>query len=317
MAELRGRALVAWLVVCLVWGSTYLAIRVGVTHLPPFLFAGSRFIIAGLILGAIALARGDRFPRELAGYAGAAVLGAFYLLGGNGGVVWAEQFVSSGLASVYVVTVAIWSALFDSLIPGGTLKLNARIILALAVGFVGSLLLVGISPAELVAADWRGPIALTLASASWALGTVYAKRRPVKLPFLLSTATQMLWGGLFLTILGVAVRESVPASIPGQAIAAYWYLIAFGSVIAFSAFNYALKHASPTVVGTYAYVNPVVAVILGWAILNEPITARMVVAMVLMLGSVGLIQYGDRLSALFTRTPEKEEGAASPPLTTS
>lgn len=295
MSELRGKALVAWLIVCLVWGSTYLAIRVGVAHFPPFLFGGTRFLIAGLILGTIAIVRGARLPRDRAVWAGLAALGAFYLLGGNGGVVWAEQFVPSGLASVYVVTVTIWSALFDALIPGGTTRLSARVVLGLAIGLIGSMLLVGTTPAELLAADWRGPIALTLASASWALGSVYAKRRPVRLPLTLSASLQMLCGGAFLTILGLTTGERLPAALPAEAIAAYWYLVLFGSIIAFTAFNYALQHASPTVVGTYAYVNPVVAVLLGWAVLQEPITPRTVVAMVMMLGSVALVQFGDRL----------------------
>lgn len=301
MAELRGKALVAWLIVCLVWGSTYLAIRIGVTHLPPFLFGGSRFILAGLILGSIALLRGARLPRAGAAWAGTAILGAFYLLGGNGGVVWAEQFVASGLASVFVVTVTIWSALFDALIPGGSTRLTPRIILGLAVGFIGGMLLVGATPAELLAADWRGPLALTFASASWALGSVYAKRRPVKVSLTLSTAMQMLWGGLFLGILGLATGETFPSSVPSEAVAAYWYLVIFGSIIAFTAFNYALQHASPTVVGTYAYVNPVVAVLLGWAILREPITTRTLVAMAMMLGSVALVQFGDRMPVLARR----------------
>jgi drug/metabolite transporter (DMT)-like permease len=310
MAGLQGRALVAWIIVCVVWGSTYLAIRVGVTHLPPFLFAGSRFIIAGLILGAIALLQGARPPRDPRTLAGIAILGAFFLLGGNGGVVWAEQFVPSGLASVYVVTVTIWSALFDALIPGGSTRLNARIILGLAIGFIGGMLLVGATPAELLAADWRGPIALTLASASWALGSVYAKRRPVHLPLAMSTALQMLAGGALLTVVGLATKETVPATIPGEAVAAYWYLIIFGSIIAFTAFGYALKHASATVVGTYAYVNPVVAVLLGWAILHESITGRTLVAMAMMLGSVALVQFGERMPR-FARTRQQEADRAA------
>ena len=303
MAGLQGKALIAWIIVCVVWGSTYLAIRVGVTHLPPFLFAGSRFIIAGLILGAISLFQGARLPRDPRTLAGIVILGAFFLLGGNGGVVWAEQFVPSGLASVYVVTVTIWSALFDALIPGGSTRLNARIIIGLTVGFIGGMLLVGATPAELLAADWRGPIALTLASASWALGSVYAKRRPVQIPLAMSTALQMLAGGALLTIVGLGVKESVPATIPSEAVAAYWYLVIFGSIIAFTAFGYALRHASPTVVGTYAYVNPVVAVILGWAILHEPITGRTLIAMAMMLGSVALVQFGDRPWFNWLRAP--------------
>ncbi len=306
MAELRGKALIAWLVVCIVWGSTYLAIRVGVAHVPPFYFGGSRFIIAGLVLGAIALARGARLGWDPRILGGATLLGAFYLLGGNGGVVWAEQFVPSGLASVYVVSVTIWAALFDAMIPGGTMKLTGLVVVGLIAGFLGSLLLVGVTPAELLAADWRGPIALTLASASWALGSVYAKRKPVKLPLLLSAAVQMMAGGILLMLLGLVTGETVPASIPREAVYAYWYLVIFGSIIAFTAFNYALQHASPTVVGTYAYVNPVVAVVLGWLFLDEAISGRTLIAMALMLGSVALIQFGSQAKELLVRWSEKQ-----------
>lgn len=301
MAELRGKALIAWLIVCVVWGSTYLAIRIGVAHVPPFYFGGSRFIIAGLVLGGIAMLRGARLTWDPRVLGGAALLGAFYLLGGNGGVVWAEQFVPSGLASVYVVSVTIWAALFDLLIPGGNMKLTAMVVIGLLAGFLGSLLLVGVTPAELLAADWRGPIALTLASASWALGSVYAKRKPVKLPLLLSTAVQMVAGGILLVLLGLVTGEQVPAAVPSEAVYAYWYLVIFGSIIAFTAFNYALQHASPTVVGTYAYVNPVVAVILGWLFLHEAVTGRTLVAMALMLGSVALIQFGAQARLLLVR----------------
>ena len=302
MAMLRGRVLAAYLIVCIVWGSTYLAIRVGVAHIPPFLFAGVRFLTAGLLLGGFALWRGERLPRSPRVLALLAVLGGLFFLGGNGGVVWAEQFVPSGLAAIYVVTVALWTALFDSIIPGGKSKLNGRVIAGLLFGFLGSMLLVGVTPDELVHADLAGPLALILGSASWALGTVYGKRLGLKVPVNLSSATQMFAGGALMLGAGLAAGEAVPAQVPSEAIWAFVYLVVFGSIITFTAYTYLMRNASPTVVGTAAYINPIVAVLLGWLFLDEPITARTLLAMAIILASVLLIQLG-------TRVPAKQQAA--------
>ncbi len=294
MAMLRGRVLAAYLIVAIVWGSTYLAIRVGVMHIPPFLFAGVRFLTAGALLGAFALWRGERLPRSGRVWGALTLLGALFFLGGNGGVVWAEQFVPSGLTAVYVVTVALWTAGFDAILPGGQTRLNGRVVTGLVFGFFGSMLLVGVTPAELLHAELRGPIALILGSASWALGTVLAKRLRLKVPVTLASATQMFAGGALLLVAGLASREQVPASIAPEAISAFAYLVVFGSILTFTAYTYLVRHASPTVVGTAAYINPVVAVVLGWLILSEPITARTLLAMGIILSSVLLIQLGTR-----------------------
>jgi len=155
MAGLRGKALVAYLIVCVVWGSTYLAIRVGVGVLPPFLFAGLRFVIAGLLLLAVALALGDTLPRRAVDWRTQAIVGVLLLAGGNAFVVWAEQYIASGIASIFVVTVALWMAFFDAIIPGGSGDLNWRVVAGLVLGFLGTTLLVGASPAEILRADLR------------------------------------------------------------------------------------------------------------------------------------------------------------------
>ena len=178
MAALKGKALIAYLLVCVVWGSTYLVIRIGVSELPPFMFAGLRFLAAGLLLLGGALLFGDRLPRELKVWRDNAIVGICLFAGGNSFVVWADQFTPSGIASVFVVTVALWMAFFDALVPGGKSVLTWRVVVGLVVGFLGTMLLIGASPRELLAADLRGPIALTLASASWAAGSIYYKRRP-------------------------------------------------------------------------------------------------------------------------------------------
>lgn len=295
MAALRGKALVAYLVVCVFWGSTYLAIRVGVGELPPFLFAGLRFLAAGLILLAGALAFGDRLPRRAVDWRTLAIVGVFLLAGGNAFVVWAEQYTPSGVASLFVVTVALWMAFFDAVIPGGAGDLNWRVIAGLALGFLGSALLVGASPAELLHADLRGPLALTGASASWSLGSVYAKRHPTQTSPYVGAAVQMIAGGTVVALAGTALGEWHTWHLSAKGLGAIVYLVIFGSILGYSAYSYALRHASPTVVGTYAYVNPVIAVLLGWAILHEPVTERTFIAMALIIGAVVWIQFSHKL----------------------
>lgn len=290
MAGLRGRALVAYLLVCTVWGSTYLAIRIGVAELPPMLFAGIRFLIAGALLAGIVVLAGDRMPRGVRDWRILGITGLFLLLGGNAWVVWAEQFVESGPASVFVAAVPLWAAFFDALVPGGTTVFTWRIGAGLVLGFLGSGLLAGVTPTELMAADLRGPLALTLASGSWALGTVYSKRNPTDTSPYAAAAAQMLVGGAAITVLGLLLGEASAWRLSPSGIGALAYLVVFGSIVGYTAYAYALRHASATIVGTYAYVNPVVAVLLGWLILNEAVTLRTFAAMALILGAVLMIQ---------------------------
>jgi len=296
MSALKGRALVAYLIVCVFWGSTYLAIRIGVGVLPPFLFAGLRFLVAGALLAGVALAFGDHLPRRPADWGTLAIVGVLLLGGGNAFVVWAEQYTASGVASLFVVTVALWMAFFDAVIPGSTGELNWRVMLGLVTGFVGTALLIGASPRELLHADLRGPVALTCASASWSLGSVYAKRHPTESSPYIGAAVQMIVGGAVVALAGSLLGEWRAWHLSARGAAAIAYLVVFGSILGYSAYVYALRHASPTVVGTYAYVNPVIAVFLGWLLLHEPITARTLVATSLILGAVVWIQVSGRVA---------------------
>jgi drug/metabolite transporter (DMT)-like permease len=171
MPALRGKALFAWLLVCLTWGSTYLAIRIGVGVLPPFLFAGLRFLTAGVLLFTGALLFGSRPPAHWRDWRDAAIVGVLLLAGGNAFVVWSEQYTPSGVASIFVVTVALWMAFFDAVIPGGSGTLTWRVVVGLLVGFLGTVFLVGANPREILASDLRGPIALTSATMFWSLGS--------------------------------------------------------------------------------------------------------------------------------------------------
>ena len=314
MAVLRGKALVAYLVVCVFWGSTYLAIKVGVGELPPFLFAGLRFLVAGLLVLGLALALGDRLPRRLSDWRTQGIVGVLLLAGGNAFVVWAEQYTPSGTASIFVVTVALWMAFFDAIIPGGSGDLNWRVVTGLVLGFLGSTLLIGASPREILHADLRGPIALTSASVFWSLGSVYAKRHPTETTPYMGAAVQMIAGGIAVTLLGTILGEWRTWHLSPRGAGAIAYLVVFGSIVGYSAYAYALRYASATAVGTYAYVNPVIAVLLGGLLLKEPITARTIVAMGLILGAVVWIQLSHKLGrsggqAVNRVTPSEARGS--------
>jgi drug/metabolite transporter (DMT)-like permease len=290
MGDLRGRALWAYITVCIVWGSTYLAIRVGVESLPPFLLAGVRFLIAGGLLALWARFRKDPLPATPREWRTLAIVGILLLLGGNGLVVWAEQYVDSGAASVFVVTVVIWTAAFDALIPGGKTRFSWQLVGGLLLGLLGAAILTGVGAESLRTDALKGPVALLLASGSWALGSVYLKRRGVGVSATTASAVQMLAGGLALTVVGAALGEGRAWHPTREGLAALAYLIVLGSIVGFTAYGYALRHASATIVGTYAYVNPVVAVFLGWLLLDEPLGARKLLAMAAILAAVIWIQ---------------------------
>ncbi len=290
MAALRGKALVAYLLVCVLWGSTYLAIRIGVEVLPPFLFAGVRFLLAGLLLLGGSLAAGARLPRGAREYGVLAIVGLFLLGGGNTMVVWAEQFTQSGAASLFVVTVALWMALFDSIVPGGAGRLSWQVIAGLVLGLVGTAVLVEADPRSLLHADLRGPVALTGASASWAFGSVYYKRRHPEAGPYVGAAIEMIAAGAAVVVLGLALGEAGHVHLTARGFWALAYLVVFGSIVGYTAYAYALHHAPATIVGTYAYVNPLIAVLLGWLLLHERVGARTFLAMGLILGAVVWIQ---------------------------
>jgi len=296
MSTLNRRALLAYLIVCIAWGSTYIAIRVAVRSLPPFAMAGTRFLIAGALLAAYVYWRQLRWPDGLRGVAYVAACGVLFFLFGNGLVVWALQFMPSGTTSIFVVAVGIWTAVFDALVPGGTGRITMRVGVGLVMAFVGSVLLVGTNAAQILRADLRGPIALTIASMAWAMGTVLMKRRPSPANPFANATVQMMAGGAALLLAGLLLGETTRVAPTTEGVAAFVYLIVFGSLAGFGAYAYALHYMSPTAMGTYAYVNPVVAVIFGRILLGEPISRRVIIAMALMIGAAVLVQFGDRLA---------------------
>ena len=177
----------------------------------------------------------------------------------------------------------------------------------LVLGFLGTALLVGASPAEILKSDLRGPVALTFASASWSLGSVYAKRHPTEVSPYIAASIQMIVGGAVVALVGTAMGEWSSWHLNLKGLGAIAYLVVFGSIFGYSAYAYALRHASATIVGTYAYVNPVIAVLLGWLLLNEPITARTVVAMSLILVAVVWIQLSHKMRFATKSAPQTSE----------
>jgi len=287
------RAASVWLALLalyFVWGSTYLAIRVAVETLPPFLMAGTRFVVAGAVLYAFAIRRGDRHgdAPTAAGWRAAAIVGAGLLLGGNGGVVWAEQHVSSGLAALLISCTPIWMALLGRVFYRESI--GPAVLAGLVLGLVGVVLLVG--RVETGGADLVAALVLLGASLSWAAGSLYARTAPLPRRGLVATGMEMLTGGGLLLVLSVVVGEPArvrAADFTLPAVSAVLYLTVFGSLVAFTAYSWLLTNAPLSLVSTYAYVNPVVAVLLGWLILDEPLTSRVVVAGAAIVAAVALI----------------------------
>ena len=278
--------------VYVIWGSTYLAIRFAIETLPPFGMAGARFLISGAMLYGWSRWRGAPRPSRV-NWTSAALIGGLLLLGGNGGVVWAEQRVDSGLAALLVSTVPIWMVLFEWLRRGGT-RPTVGVVAGMALGFAGLILLVrpGGGGGGAAGIDPVGAAVLLLACVSWAWGSL--RSRYVQLPEspLMATGLEMLAGGSMLLVLGLLTGEASrfdPAVISTRSMLAMGYLVLFGSLAGFTAYVWLLRVASPALVSTYAYVNPVVAVFLGWALAGEPLTGGMLIAAAVILTGVALI----------------------------
>ncbi len=281
----------AMISVYIVWGSTYLAIRFAIETIPPFLMAGIRFLIAGSMLILWRFIRGDSAP-SLQQWRSATIIGIFLLVGGNGGVVWSEQYVPSGVAALLVGAAPLWMVLLDALRPDGR-RTGWLSILGLILGFVGITILIGptspINRGENI--DLIGAGVLILASLFWSIGSLYSRQAILPSSPLLGTGMEMLTGGAGLLLLGILTGELKRLnimSISAQSLLGFFYLIIFGSWIGFSAYTWLLRTAPTPWVSTYAYINPVVAVILGHLLAAEPLTPRILIAATVVVGSVAL-----------------------------
>ncbi len=289
--SIRIKIIVAFGAVYIIWGSTYLAIHFAIETIPPLLMAGSRFIVAGSALFLWTFLRGAELP-SFSDFRKASLIGALLLLGGNGLVVLAEQSVPSGLTALIIATEPLMIVLLEMFRRGGT-RPTGRVALGMFLGFAGVVFLIGpmhISGNSNV--DVLGAAMLMIASFSWAIGSLYASRAIIKTQPLMTAAIQMLVGGVLLLGVGVVTGEGTGFSLSAISFSSFisvLYLIVFGSLIGFTCYSWMLKVVKPSLASTYAYVNPVVAVFLGWLIAGESLTWQMVIAAVVILTGVVLI----------------------------
>lgn len=294
-----ARVLAAFAAVYVIWGSTYLAIRVAIESLPPLLMAGARFLLAGTLLYAIMRARGEPAP-ERRHWGSTALIGMLLLMFGNGGVTLAERTVPSGIAALLVAMVPMWMVLLEWLRPGGT-RPTRRTITGLVIGFAGIVLLVG--PAGLAGGDRVDPFGAGLVMVgclAWAAGSIWSRGAVLPRSALLATGMEMAWGGAWLLLAGTVAGEwgSVdPSTFTTRSVLAFLYLVLFGSLVGFTAYIWLLGVSTPARVSTYAYVNPVVAVLLGWALLDEPLSPRILGAAAIIVLAVAVITMGKRAQA--------------------
>lgn len=277
------------------WGSTYLAIKYAIETLPPFLMAGARFTIAGAILFAAAKFSKDYESPKLVHWKTSFIVGTLLLLCGNGGVVYAERYISSSLAALLVATEPFWIVLLSWLWLGKA-RPNLKVVGGLILGFFGVYLLISGQNTSGANTDNTmqlfGTIAVVASAMCWATGSIYGLRSPVPKSAILTSGMQMLSGGLVLLVVSLITGEMSKfhfAETSKDSWLGLIYLIVFGSLIGFTAYSWLLKNAQPAMVATYAYVNPVIAVLLGWLIADESFTAQMLIGAGVIVGSVVLI----------------------------
>jgi drug/metabolite transporter (DMT)-like permease len=289
----RFEIVLAFAAIYVIWGSTYLAIRFAIETMPPLMMAAVRFLIAGTALYAWVRLRGTPAPSRDE-WRATAIVGGLMLLGGNGAVVWAEQRVPSGVTALLVALVPIWMVLLEWRRRGGD-RPDAGTVAGLALGLVGLLILVG--PEEVLGGshvDHMGAAVLALGTLSWAAGSLYSRHAHLPASPTLATAMEMLGGGvLLLAAAGVRGEWSQvdPAAVSLRSALAIGYLVVFGSLVAFTAYIWLLRATTPARVSTYAYVNPVVAMVLGWAFAGETLAPRTLLAAAVIVGAVVLITW--------------------------
>ncbi len=287
--NIKGYA--AWIAVCIVWGTTYLAIRIGVAHIPPMLFAGIRWIVAGLIFISILLLTNKKFP-PLNDFKHIAVMGLLMLGFGNGLVVVGEQFISSGLAALLITTVPFWIVGFDSLASKKS-KVNKFIFAGLLTGLIGVSTIFGDNWNDLFNKEYLiGVLSILGAVVAWSLGSVYSKHKKINAHPLMSAAVQMLVAGIAQTTLGLILGEYGKTNLTTEGIYSLAYLIVFGSIVGYGSYIYAIEHLSLSLVSTYAYINPIIAVFLGWLVLDEKLNLYMILAAVLIIAGIMLVKKG-------------------------
>ena len=300
-APTKVRIIIAFVALYLVWGSTYLGIRFAIESIPPFLMAGARFLLAGMIMFVIAWSQGA-YKSSWANWRVSLVVGACLLLAGNGGVTISEQYIDTGLAALIVAIVPIYIVMLGWA-TGITSKPPPVICLGLVGGFVGVGILLG--PAlRFHSSDGRHPatgmLILLVSSFIWSAGSLYSRTAKHAASPFLTAAQQMLCGGLLLLLTGILTGETHrfhPGSVSILSVASFIYLVIIGAVIGYTAYIWLLRHCDPAKVATYAYVNPIVAVLLGAAFAGETVTLRVLIAGALIIGSVAIVITAQQLKA--------------------
>jgi drug/metabolite transporter (DMT)-like permease len=287
----RRLAYLAWITICLVWGTTYLAIRIALESLPVALMAGLRWTAAGALLLAALRVRKQALPPPRT-WGSIAIAGFLMVVLGNGGVVWAEQYVASGLTAVIVAIVPFWNVLIEALLKGGE-RPDRRTLIGLAIGFSGIVVLVW--PELFTGGEdglWfiAGVVALQVATVGWAVGTSYTKRNTVSASPLATSAMQMLVSGVMFIAIGTITGEWHRLVFTPRTLSALIYLTLAGSVVAYSAYVYALKYLPVSTVSLYSYVNPIIAVVLGTLLLSEPFSSRTLVASALVFAGIAVVR---------------------------
>jgi drug/metabolite transporter (DMT)-like permease len=302
-----GKLVAAFAIVYVIWGSTYLAIRLAIDTLPPLMMAAIRFVTAGSILYAFLRVRGVPSP-TLKQWRSGAIIGALLLAGGNTAVVFAEKTVPSGVVALLVAMVPLWMVLMEWMRPGGV-RPAARTFVGLVVGFAGMILLVGPGGFGGGAVHLAGALIVMAGSMAWAFGSIYSRQAELPANPLMATATEMLSAGALLSIGTLVTGEAATvrwSAVSATSMLSVAYLVVFGSLVAFSAYVWLLGASTPAMISTYAYVNPVVAVFLGWLVLGEPITARVLVAAAVIIAAVAIITLGKKPAAQEPAEPEKD-----------
>jgi drug/metabolite transporter (DMT)-like permease len=310
----KTKLLLAFAALYVIWGSTYLAIKFAVESIPPYLMSGGRFIVSGLILYVWARSRGEPVPTRRQ-WRDAAIVGTLLLACGNGAVGWAEQFVPTGITALLVASVPLWMVLIDWARPKGR-RPSLMVAVGLAVGLAGVAVLAAPGFTDGAKSSLGiGAAVLMFGSIAWAAGSIYSRQSDRPKASEMSTAMQMIAGSGSLIVIGLAFGELGRLDLSAVTMKSFlgWaYLVTFGSLLGFTAYAYVLRETTPAKATTYAYVNPVVAVLLGWAFANEPITTRTIVAAGIILASVAMISLTDTRQAPENRQgPDGNKGQAS------
>lgn len=287
----NAKAYLAWAAICVIWGTTYLAIKIGVTDLPPFLFAGFRWMIAGPLFFIFLLFRKYKLP-TFNDIKHLAVVGTLLLGVGNGLVVIGEQWLPSGLTSLLITTLPFWIVGIESFVPKGP-KLNLKIAVGLFIGFVGVSVIFSENLTQIWESDYfPGIVSLLVAMMAWGGGTVYSKYNKVSVHPLMGATIQMMVAGILQTSIGLSIGEWEKFYFTQESLYAFAYLTLIASIFGYGSYMYAVQHLPISFVSTYTYINPVIALFLGWLVLDEVISLQIVLGAAVIFLGVAIVRRG-------------------------